>query len=132
MLIYLNGLTDHRFSAMYLFESELLKNLYFFDREEPARTGCPDIPVMASYCVFVRDSERMFVTADSLTDARVFGHPKRLEVRSYCGVPLVNEAGRMIGTICHFDARPLTISDQNVSLMEAVSDMLPAGRAERV
>lgn len=129
MLIFLNGLTDHRFSALYLFDAERLKSLYFYDRERPAIDTCPEIPVMASYCVFVRNSGSKFSMADSLDDARVAGHPKRLEIRSYCGVPLVDESGRMVGTICHFDARPLPISDQNVSLMEAVAHLLPAERA---
>lgn len=130
VLIYLNGLTDHRFTAMYRFDTEQLRNLYFYDRERPEVETCPDIPVLASYCVFVRDSRHTFVTPDSVADGRVGSHPKRLEVRSYCGVPLVDEAGRMFGTVCHFDTRPLPISDENVSLMEALAPILAAGPAE--
>ena len=126
VLVYLNRLSDHRFTALYRFDSERLRNVYFFDRERPDVETCPDIPVMASYCVFVRNSRNTFVTVDSLADERVTGHPKRLEVRSYCGVPLVDEDGRAFGTICHFDALPLSISDENVELMEAVAPMLRA------
>jgi len=124
VLIYLNGLTEHRFTALYRFDLEQLKNAFFFDRERPEVETCSDIPVMASYCLFVRDSGNTFVTMDSMVDARVTGHPKRLEVRSYCGVPLVDEEGRAFGTVCHFDARPLAISDQNVELMEAVAALI--------
>jgi GAF domain-containing protein len=129
VLTYLNGLTDHRFTALYRFDVEQLRNVYFFDRDRPQVETCPDIPVMASYCVFVRSSNNTFVTLDSMVDERVAGHPKRLEVRSYCGVPLVNEDGRAFGTICHFDARPLSISDQNVELMEAIAPLLATGSA---
>lgn len=130
VLIYLNGLTEHRFTAMYRFDDERLRNLYFYDRERPAVESCPDIPVLASYCVFVRASRHTFVTPDSVADGRVGGHPKRLEVRSYCGVPLVDEAGRMFGTVCHFDPRPLPISGESVALMEALAPLLAAGPAE--
>lgn len=131
VLIFLNGLTDHRFTALYRFDDETLKNLYFFDREHPDVESCPEIPVMASYCVFVRSSRLTFMTSDSLEDERVRGHPKEFEVRSYCGVPLVDEDGRMFGTICHFDFRPIPISDENVALMEAMASLLKARLTER-
>lgn len=123
-LIFLNGLTEHRFTALYRFDKETLKNLYFFDRENPTQESTPDIPVMASYCVFVRSRRSLFTTPDSLQDERVRGHPKRHEVRSYCGVPLRDINGEMFGTICHFDFRSIPISDANVELMEAVAPLI--------
>jgi len=123
-LIFLNGLTEHRFTALYRFDRETLKNLYFVDRDNPAQESVPDIPVMASYCVFVRNSRSRFSTPDSLQDDRVGDHPKRREVQSYCGVPLRDTNGEMFGTICHFDFRPIPISDANVELMEAVAPLL--------
>ncbi|HYH43220.1 MAG TPA: GAF domain-containing protein [Burkholderiales bacterium] len=132
-LIFLNGLTEHRFTALYRFDKETLQNLYFFDRENPQQESTEDIPVMASYCAFVRDRNSLFSTPDSLQDERVRDHPKRQVVQSYCGVPLRDESGDMFGTICHFDFRPRPISDENVELMEAVAPLLkqsipPAGR----
>lgn len=123
-LAFLNQMTEHRFTALYRFDKETLKNLYFFDRDNPAQESTPDIPVMASYCVFVRDRGRAFATSDSLQDARVLGHPKRREVQSYCGVPLRDTNGEMFGTICHFDFRAIPISDENVELMEAIAPLL--------
>ncbi|HEY1683667.1 MAG TPA: GAF domain-containing protein [Tepidisphaeraceae bacterium] len=125
-LIFLNGQTDHRFSALYRFDDETLKNLYFFDREQPELDYCPDIPIMVSYCVFVRSEGRTFVTTNSEGDARVEGHPKRFEVRSYCGVPLIDENGKMFGTICHFDFQPKGITDENVALTEAMAQLIPS------
>src|SRR4051812_37029708 len=116
VLIHLNGLTDHRFTALYRFDEDSLHNLFFFDRQQPEIVSCPEIPVMASYCVFVRRSGQTFVTPDSLADERVLGHARRMEVRSYCGVPLVDDEGRMFGTICHFDYHPLLISDDSIAL----------------
>ncbi|MEH1962960.1 MAG: GAF domain-containing protein [Nostoc sp.] len=123
-VIFLNGLSEHRFTALYQFDQETLHNVCFFDRENPTQELTPDIPVMASYCVFVRSSRGTFTTPDSLQDDRVRGHPKWKEVQSYCGVPLLDEDGKMFGTICHFDFRPMAISDTNVELMEAIAPLI--------
>jgi GAF domain-containing protein len=123
-LAFLNGRTEHRFTSLYRFDDATLRNIHFFDRENPQQTSVEDIPVLASYCVFVRDSRSAFDIDDSLEDERVAGHPKQAEIRSYCGVPLLDELGRMFGTICHFDFEPRPISDENVALMEAVAPQL--------
>jgi GAF domain-containing protein len=123
VLVYLNSLTAHRFTALYRFDDEMLQNLYFYDREQPTFDSCPEIPVMASYCVFVRSSRKTFAISDSITDNRLGDHCKRREIRSYCGVPLLDEDGRMFGTICHFDHRPIPIGDDSVALMEAVASL---------
>ena len=124
LLVYLNGLTSHRFSAMYRFDQDDLTNLHFVDRENPDLGTCEQIPLIASYCVFVRDSGQLFRIDDSIADARVKDHAKRLEIRSYCGVPLLDGNGRMFGTICHFDTDPIPISGLNVAVMESIAPML--------
>ncbi len=123
-VIFLNGLTEHRFTALYSFNKEILHNLYFFDSENPLQETTPDIPVMASYCVFVRNQQQRFVVADSLHDSRVASHLKQKIVQSYCGVPLLDEYGNMFGSICHFDFKPLSISDENVRLLEETGRLI--------
>lgn len=123
-LALLNARTAHRFTSLYRFDGDTLRNVWFFDCEHPERETVDDIPVLASYCVFVREREATFRVDDADADARVAGHPKREEIRAYCGVPLLDDMGRMFGTICHFDFRPLAISDENVALMEALAPML--------
>lgn len=126
VLIYLNSLTEHRFTALLRFhDDEQLRSAYFYDRQRPELESCPEIPIPNSYCVFVRQTGDTFTTLDSLADDRVADHPKRLEVRSYCGVPLVDAAGRLLGTICHFDPRPLPLTPDDVALLEAVAPLLP-------
>jgi GAF domain-containing protein len=128
VLIYLNELAPHRFSAMFRFEGSRLKSVCFYDRERPELDSCPEIPITTSYCVFVRNSEQTFSTVDSHTDNRVTGHPKQFEIRSYVGVPLLDVSGEMFGTICHFDMLPQTINSQNIELMEAVGTILDPSR----
>ncbi len=128
-LIFLNALTDHRFSAIYQFEKETLRNLYFYDRENPEVESIEEIPVTASYCVFLRETGVLFHTSDALRDERVRTHPKREKVLAYCGVPLLDTKGALFGSICHFDFEPRVIPDKDVDLMESVSHLL---REERL
>jgi GAF domain-containing protein len=123
-VIYLNSLTDHRFTSIYRFDNSELRNLYFYDRENPEQHSTPDIPVMASYCVFVRSQRDTFTISNASSDERLDGHPKQQSVQSYCGVPLMDVDGRMYGTICHFDLRTIPISASTVELMESVSRFL--------
>ncbi len=123
-IIYLNGLTEHRFTSLYRFDNQTLTNVYFYDRENPTQKSTPDIPIMASYCIFIRNSQSTFTTVESLQDDRLQNHPKQLEVRSYCGIPLLDENGKMFGTICHFDFQPTPISNATVKLMESVAPLL--------
>lgn len=123
-VIYLNGQSGHRFTSLYRFDGDTLRNVEFYDREHPEQDSTPDIPMLASYCVFLRDSGGTFFTPDSLEDVRLGGHPKRLQVRSYCGVPLVDEDGRIFGSVCHFDFAQLPIRSFDIELLEAVASSL--------
>jgi GAF domain-containing protein len=123
-LAFLNSQTSLRFTSLYRFDGEHLRNVTFYDREAPEQESCDTIPVLASYCVFVRDSGMRFATAASLSDRRLDGHPKQLQVQSYCGVPLRDREGRMFGTVCHFDFEPGSVTELDVALMEQLADML--------
>ena len=131
-LIFLNGLTRHRYSALYRFEGETLRNLFFYDRDNPKIEEVEEIPVNASYCVFVRDSGDVFHTSDALRDERVREHPKREQIRAYCGVPVLDRAGKLFGSICHFDAAPTVILDADVALMEAAGRLLQEEGSEQL
>lgn len=123
-LMLLNSLTGHRFTALYRFDRETLRNLYFFDRENPSVDSSPDIPVLASYCVHVRDSGRTFETTNASQDPHVEGHPKRETVQSYCGVPLVDDAGKAFGSVCHFDLAPRAVTPESLEIMEAFAGLI--------
>ena len=126
-LALLNSLTEHRFSALYRFDRETLRNMYFFDRQNPGVESTDAIPITASYCVYVRDSDRMFETTHAREDARTIGHDKREKLQAYCGVPLVGEDGRAFGSVCHFDFDPRGISPDNLELMEAFAGLIRPG-----
>lgn len=123
-LAFLNSLTSHRFTSLYRFEGDRLHSITFYDREHPEVQSCEDIPIMASYCVFVRDSGAMFTTHDARSDERVQDHPKQTIVQAYCGVPILNQDGTMVGTVCHFDFQPRHIANLDVDLLESMAELV--------
>jgi len=123
-LRYLNGQSEHRFTAVFRFEGGTLRNLHMIDRLDPAVERCADQPVLDSYCIYVRRTAEKFITADSAHDERVSGHPKQNVVQSYCGIPLLDDDGKLFGTICHFDFEPLPFGDEEVMLLEDVAPLL--------
>jgi len=123
-LAFLNTTTRHRYTAMHRFDAGTLRTLHFFDRDDPAAGPGDDLPVEATYCVYVRDAGGPFRLDDALTDMRVNGHPKQAEVRAYCGVPLIDEEGKMFGTLCHFDTEPTPTDSETVTLMESFGPFL--------
>lgn len=124
VLIFLNKLTEHRFTALYQFDNETLKNHCLVDRYNPNCEALPDVPVMAAYCVFVREKKKRFHLTNSLQDERVACHPLRSQIRSYFGVPLLDEKGQVFGTICHFDFEVVAISQENIDLLEMVGPLI--------
>lgn len=120
----LNAQTEHRFTSMFRFDGGMLNTVVFYDRADPSARPPDDIPVEASYCVYIRDSEKPFLVEDSLSDLRVEMHPKCQEIRSYYGVPLKDRNGAIFGTLCHFDFQPIPISEETIRLMEEFACLL--------
>jgi GAF domain-containing protein len=123
-LRYLNGLTAFRFTALYRFDNDQLSSRCFVDRMNPDVATTEDIPIEASYCIYVRQNHGPFLLADSLRDERVRGHRKQPTVRSYCGVPLIDARGWMFGSVCHFDFEPHPFQETDVLLLEEVAQLL--------
>lgn len=117
----LNESSSHRFTAVFRFEDATLRNLHLIDREDPKIERSPDLPVLESYCVYVRQTSRKFSVEDSKNDERVAGHPKQQTVQSYCGVPLFTPEGEMFGTICHFDFDPIPFSEEETMVLDEIA-----------
>lgn len=124
-LKYLNQLTPHRFTGLYLFEDPTLKNEYVYDEENPSLQKLPeDMPVTATYCSFTREKGSALAIENAREDERTQEHPARETIQSYCGVPLVNTMGEIYGTVCHFDYKPIRIRDETVRMMEALAPLI--------
>ncbi len=126
-LAYLLSLTDYRFIAIFRFENGKANAAVYVDRENPEVLGVAEVPEQATYCCFVRDSGGVFMTADSMQDPRVEGHVARAAVRAYCGVPVMDAEGAMMGTLCHYDVVPRDPKQIDLELMVQVASALAYG-----
>jgi GAF domain-containing protein len=119
---WLNDRVPYRYTAVFAFEGEMLRNVCLIDKENPNITNCSDQPITESYCMYIRRSRERFNVEQALLDKRVEQHPKRRNVQCYYGIPLFASEGEMLGTVCHFDSMPLRVTE---SVAEALDDLAP-------
>ena len=126
-LAYLLGLTDYRFIGIWRFQDGKANAAAHYDRENPEVTTAAEVPDNATYCCYVRDSKGVFMTAHAMLDPRTVGHPARESVPTYCGVPVMDPEGTILGTLCHYDLVPRDPLQVDLELMLQVSSFLAHG-----
>lgn len=124
MLVFLNGLSQFRFSAVTQIEDGIQRTVCYYDREDPRPDTLPDIPESASYCQYVKARGDVFTVSDALHEPVLQTHSARNEVRAYCGVPLCDRDGSVLGTVCHFHDQPLQIGDRDSELLKAAAVLI--------
>lgn len=123
-LQYMNSLTQHRFTGLFLFDGDRLKNTYIYDRQATMQHPFPVIPANYSYCLIVKETGQPFQVVNAPEDDRLVGHPRRDAVRSYCGAPLRDHKGEIFGTVCNFSLDPCPAEEDEVPLLEAFAAAL--------
>ncbi len=123
-LSFLNSLTPYRFTAVYRIEGMSISNIHIFDRLVGHGRDGTVSPFSQTYCLWIQESLSVVQMSDSLIDPRATGHPKQLVIRSYCGGPILNEAGDLLGSICHFDYEPQDTTPGMLADLEAVGPLL--------
>lgn len=125
-IIFLNHLTDHRYTSVFIFDGPHGRHAFYYDRENAAQVTAPDTLVEMSYCIYVRKSASLFEVNDATTDERVGrDHPKKELIRSYCGIPLIDGYGNVLGSACHYDPNPKPTAPEDVELLEMFSRIVP-------
>lgn len=123
-LAFLNAGVPHRYSAVYRFDGNTLKNILLFDKAGEVRPAfLAEVPLDVSFCQFViRDG--VFRTTDSATDRRLDGHPYQGVMVSYHGVPILVR-GEIWGTLCHFDVAAQPLADEEFDLLRGAATVTP-------
>lgn len=130
---FLNFTGGYRFTALYRISCDRLQNLVIYDREKRDQAVLDTMPLGDSYCVFVRDLKDAFIVSDAQADVRVEHHPKRPVVHAYCGYPLLDMAGEVCGTVCHFDFAPVPESPETLELLRTFASVFdPAITSEHL
>lgn len=121
-----NGWTAHRYTGLYCIEHERLVCLALWDKAQATMTSGGDVAVYESFCIYILQSGNGFTVLDAVSDARLAGHPKRTVYRSYCGAPLIDREGRVVGTFCHFDEVPGRVAPADFELVHIAAALLSA------
>jgi GAF domain-containing protein len=123
-LVYLFGLTDYRFIAIFRFSEGKASTVVFYDRENPQALESEEVPASATYCSFARDARGVFMTADAMQDRRLDGHAAREAIRAYFGTPVMTPEGEILGTLCIYDQVPRDPAHVDLELMLRVASSL--------
>ena len=116
--------TDYRFIGIFRFADGKANAAVHYDRENPQVLRAQEVPDTATYCCYVRDSRGVFMTAHAMEDRRTEGHPAREAVPAYCGVPLMDPEGAILGTLCHYDVVPRDPEQIDLPLVIEVASLL--------
>jgi GAF domain-containing protein len=121
---WLNDRVPYRFTAIFAFDGDMLRNICLVDKEDQAITNCSDQPITSSYCMYIHKSREIFSIEEALVDARVAVHPKRATVQCYYGIPLFDSAGKMLGTVCHFDYTPIRVTEDIATVLDDLGPLI--------
>ncbi|WP_400191998.1 hypothetical protein [Hymenobacter sp. B81] len=122
-LQFLNGRTPHRYTGVFRFDGDVLRNEALFDRYQPEQLKGADAPMQATYCSLVGRQQAPLEINDATTDARVKGIIET-PVVSYCGVLIRDAAGKAFGTLCHYDMQRCQERTTDLPLLEAAAQLL--------
>jgi GAF domain-containing protein len=123
-LAYIASLSDYRFISVFQFRDDKATAALHIDRENPEQLRSAEVPDTATYCCYVRDSRGVFTTANAMLDSRLARHPKRADVLAYCGVPVMDAEGQLLGTLCHYDVVPRDPEQLDMALLIEVASTL--------
>ncbi|MDB4961927.1 MAG: hypothetical protein JWP01_1926 [Myxococcales bacterium] len=121
VLRILNSRAPHRFTGIYRYTPELLKNVYLVDAFAPQLQKGDDVALEDAYCMLLRDRRNVsFGDLEGAPCAAKLASP----VVSYCGVLLVTSSGEPYGSLCHFDMHRCQKPATEMPLLEIVAPLI--------
>ncbi len=129
-LRFLNARTPHRFTGVYRYDGDTLRNEYLFDRSAPEATRGEDVAMVDAYCATVGQQRKTLEFADIRTDGRLAVKPGS-PVISYCGALIRTDQDQPYGTLCHFDVLPCEQRSSDIPLLEGAAPLIYAAIQRR-
>jgi hypothetical protein len=120
----LNHEVPYRYTAIFAFDGEMLRNICLIDKNNSSIANCSDQPITESYCMYIHRSRERFNVEQSVLDSRVEGHPKRRSFQCYYGIPLFGPQGKMLGTACHFDIMPVRVTEEVAEALDSLAPLI--------
>lgn len=119
----LNGRAPHRYTGIYKYTPDILKNLYLVDAFDQEVTKGSDVSLEDAYCVILSYERK--VAFGRTEDAPC---PVKLAspVVSYCGVLLMRSNGEPFGSLCHYDVARCQEPSTQMPYLEAIAPHIVA------
>lgn len=125
-LAHLNARVPFRFTGVYRVRGgELLESVAIYDRWISGFAAGGSAPLSERYCSYVVGGSQPLEVADGLADPRFPHHPNNPAV-SYCGAPIQDHDGRVLGTLCHFDLKPCQAPSTEAPFLLAAAGLFTA------
>ncbi len=70
---YLNSRTPHRFTGIYRYDQDMVRNVALFDRFDHSLTKGTDVPRTSAYCTIVGQTKEPLEILDTQGDGNIFG-----------------------------------------------------------
>ena len=121
---WLNDRVPYRFTAIFAFNGDMLRNICLIDKENQNIAHCSDQPITESYCMYIHRSGESFNVEEALLDDRVAVHPKRESVQCYYGIPLFGSEGKILGAVCHFDNMPVRVTEDVATVLDDLASLI--------
>ena len=124
-LLFLNRRTPHRFTGIFRFDGDMLRNVMLVDKWDPEVAQGEDVPLAAAYCAHLHRTGELLEVENGHTDERT---PWMADspVASYCGAVIPGDDGHPWGALCHFDPAPCDRKDSDMPLIVAAATMVYA------
>ncbi len=118
----LNERTPHRFTGIYRYDGDMLRNVILFDVHDRQLLRGDDIPMSASYCALLQDDfDGAIEFDDPGSDALAKARSHLSPVVSYCGVLLVDAGGEPFGSLCHYDLKPCQARTSDLAMLRSLA-----------
>lgn len=125
-LEWLNKRVDYRFTALYIKDGDILKNIYVFDRQHPHAKPFTNSPVEEFYGLLVFAAEQSVVVVNAGRESESGKPEKGTTINAYCGLPLRRADGSIFGTLCHFDYLPREVDAAELAVLTSASEIISA------
>lgn len=122
-LLLLNGRTPHRYTGVFRFDGDMLRNVALVDKWDPAVEHGDDVPLAAAYCAHLHDTGQPLEVENGATDPRV-PWMSASPIVSYCGAVIHGSHGLPWGALCHFDVARCDAKNSDMPLLVAAAKMI--------
>lgn len=122
-LRFLNGRTSHRYTGVFRFDGDMLRNIAMVDKWDRSVTCRDDVPLAEAYCAYLHRTGEAVRVDHGPSDVR-FPWMADSPFLSYCGAIISDARGEHWGALCHFDVARCESRGSELPLVVGAASML--------